>query len=98
MIDIKYVSAVRWDEKLGTRLKTLRGKTSRRELALRTQSKGNGVSHQYIQQLEQPQIFAKRLKTSENLTVSFEVVQVLCEALGVDISDLFDSAKITVTP
>lgn len=96
MIDIRYVAAIRWDEDLAKRLRSLRGKLSRRALAQKTQELGRGVSHQYIQQLEQPSIFTERLKSTDSLTVSFDVVEVMCKALNADLAELFDSVKVSV--
>jgi len=99
MIDVEYIDKIKWDAELGDRLKHLRGNTSRRELADRTNALGRRVAHQYIQQLEQPNFSINRLK-SNHLTVSLDVVQVLAEALEVELTDVFTkSAKIsTVSP
>jgi DNA polymerase III delta subunit len=88
MLDLKYIDRVKWDDDLAKRLKRLRNKTSRSTLASKTTELGHRVAPQYIQQLEQPSLFSHRLK-SKNLTVSLDVVQVLCEALGADLTDIF---------
>lgn len=94
MIDLEYVDKIKWTDELGGRLQRLRSDTSRRELANKTKELGHRVAHQYIQQLEQPSLFTQRLK-SNHLTVSLEVVQVLCKALNADLTDIFTkSAKI----
>lgn len=93
MIDIEHIATLKWTQKQASKLLDLRGKMSRRELAEKTEELGTRIAHQYIQQLEQPHIFTKRLK-SENLTVSREVVEVICKALEADITDFFNSAKI----
>lgn len=94
MLDLKYIDRIKWDEDLGKRLQELRRETSRRALADRTTELGHRVAHQYIQQLEQPNLFTHRLK-SNRLTVSLDVVQVLCKALGGDLTDIFtESVKI----
>lgn len=92
MVDIQHIATLKWTEEQGFKLLSLRGKMSRRELAEKTEELGTGIARQYIQQLEQPHMFIKRIK-SDYLTVSIEVVQVLCEALEVDITDFFNSAK-----
>lgn len=92
MIYTEHIATLKWTQEQASKLLYLRGKMSRRELAQRTEELGTRIAHQYIQQLEQPHMFTKRLK-SENLTVSIEVVQVLCQALEVDITDFFNSAK-----
>jgi DNA polymerase III delta subunit len=66
---------------------------SRRQLTQKTEELGLRIAHQYIQQLEQPHLFTKRLK-SNTLTVSVEIVNVLCAALGTDFTDFFNSIKI----
>lgn len=96
MLDLKYIDTVRWDKELGQRLQALRGNMSRRKLAEKSEELGNKVSHQYIQQLEQPEVFIQR-KNALYLTVSIDIIKTLCTALGAEVYDLFDSAKITVT-
>jgi hypothetical protein len=94
MIDLEYVDKIKWNDDLGARLQALRNEISRRELSNRTEELGHRVAHQYIQQLEQPSLFTHRLKSS-HLTVSLDVVQVLCKALGADLTDIFTrSAKV----
>lgn len=94
MIDIEYIDKIKWNDELGQRLQLLRSNVSRRELASKTKDLGHRVAHQYIQQLEQPSLFTARLK-SDYLTVSLDVVQVLCHALGADLTDIFvKSAKV----
>ena len=92
MIDIEHIATFKWTQEQASKLSDLRGKMSRRELAQKTEELGTRIAHQYIQQLEQPHVFTKRIKR-DNLTVSIEVVQVLCRALKVDITDFFNSAK-----
>ncbi len=93
MIDIEHIATFKWGNAQATRLAELRGSMSRRQLEQKTIDLGLKVAHQYIQQLEQPDYYANRLK-SGTLTVSIEVVNVLCQALGADITDFFDTAKI----
>ncbi|MEM6399173.1 MAG: helix-turn-helix transcriptional regulator [Cyanobacteria bacterium P01_D01_bin.116] len=92
MIDVQHIATLKWTQEQASKLLYLRGKMSRRELAEKTEQLGTGIARQYIQQLEQPHMFIKRIK-SDYLTVSVEVVQVLCQALEVDITDFFNSAK-----
>ena len=92
MTDIEHIATFKWTQEQASKLSDLRGKMSRRELAQKTEELGTRIAHQYIQQLEQPHVFTKRIKR-DNLTVSIEVVQVLCKALKVDITDFFNSAK-----
>ncbi|WP_460204406.1 helix-turn-helix domain-containing protein [Scytonema sp. NUACC21] len=93
MINIEHIATLRWTDTQAQKLLSLRGKMSRRVLEQKTEELGLKVTHQYIQQLEQPHLFTKRLK-SDTLTVSVEVVNILCTALGTDIIDFFNSAKI----
>lgn len=93
MIDIEHIATFRWTTEQASKLQSLRGNMSRRELSLKTQELGLRVAHQYIQQLEQPHLFTKRIK-SGTLTVSIELLNVLCTALGTDVTDFFNSAKI----
>ncbi|RUT03487.1 hypothetical protein DSM106972_051260 [Dulcicalothrix desertica PCC 7102] len=93
MIDIDHIYSLKWTSQQALTLQALRGEMSRRYLSEVTENLGHKITHQYIQQLEQPHIFVRRLK-SDNLTVSVEVVQVLCKAFKVDISAFFNSAKI----
>jgi hypothetical protein len=94
MIALRYVDRIRWDAELGARLMYLRGKVSRRELSNRTEKLGYKVTHQYIQQIEYPDRFTARVK-SGYLTVSLEILEVICKALDINISDVFaQSAKV----
>ncbi|MBD2497893.1 XRE family transcriptional regulator [Nostoc sp. FACHB-280] len=93
MIDIEHIATFKWGNFQAEKLAQLRGNMSRRQLEQKTVELGQKVAHQYIQQLEQPDYYATRLK-SGTLTVSTEVVNVLCQALNADITDFFDTAKI----
>ncbi|MCC5670372.1 hypothetical protein LC653_42965 [Nostoc sp. CHAB 5784] len=93
MIDIEHIATFKWGNKQAQKLTELRGNIPRRQLEQKTTDLGLKVAHQYIQQLEQPDYYATRLK-SGTITVSVEVVNVLCEALNADITDFFDTAKI----
>lgn len=52
MISLDCVSRVKWNKDLGSKIKTLRGKTSRRQFAENLMAKGVQCSHQYIQVVE----------------------------------------------
>ncbi|NEP58455.1 MAG: hypothetical protein F6K31_15805 [Symploca sp. SIO2G7] len=97
MIHENHVAAIKWSDELGKRLETLRGEISLRQLEKRTEEIGDKVSFQYIQQLEQPVLFTKRTKKGY-VSVSIDVLKTLCVALGTDIFDLLDSAKIKIAP
>ncbi|RAM47941.1 MAG: hypothetical protein C6Y22_30620 [Hapalosiphonaceae cyanobacterium JJU2] len=93
MIDIQHVATLKWGEAQARKLTELRGSTPRRQLEQKTTELGLKVAHQYIQQLEQPEYYANRLK-SKTLTVSVDVVNILCKALNVDISYFFTIGQI----
>ncbi len=93
MIDVEHIATLKWTEDQAQKLLAMRGKMSRRQLEEKTEELGLKVAHQYIQQLEQPHLFTKRLK-SDTLTVSVEVIKILCAALETNITDFFNSAKI----
>lgn len=93
MIDIEHIATFKWGNTQAKKLTELRGSMSRRQLENKTVELGLKVAHQYVQQLEQPDYYATRLK-SGTLTVSTEVINVLCLALNADITDFFDTAKI----
>jgi transcriptional regulator with XRE-family HTH domain len=78
MIPANYVSALKWDKQLGERLKSLRGRVTRRELALKVQESGQRCSHQYIQKLE--------IGSAES--VSLDIVQAICSALEITLGHL----------
>lgn len=82
MIPSHYVSQLKWDIELGGRLKSIRGKLPRRELAIKVQESGQKCSHQYIQKLE--------MGTADS--VSLEIIEAICAALEVKIGRLIDSA------
>jgi DNA-binding Xre family transcriptional regulator len=96
MVDLQHVASFRWTEAQAAKLTAIRGKMSRRQLEQKTIEIGKKVTHQYIEQLERPEYYVGRLKNGDALTVSIEVVQVLCQALEVDISEFFNTANITV--
>jgi hypothetical protein len=92
MIDVKHVATLKWEYTQSNKLNELRGFMPRRQLEQKTIELGLKVSHQYIQQLEQPENHVARLK-SKTLTVSIDVVKVLCEALDADIDYFFTSSQ-----
>jgi DNA-binding Xre family transcriptional regulator len=78
MVPVQYISHLRWDKELGERLKALRGKIPRRELATRVQEHGQDCSHQYIQKLEM----------GNAGSVSLEIIQAICDVLEVKLGQL----------
>jgi len=93
MIDIEHIATLKWSNIQAQKLTDLRGDMSRRQLEQKTVELGLKVAHQYIQQLEQPDYYATRLK-SGTITVSVEVINILCEALNAKIDDFFTAGKI----
>ncbi len=90
MLELDIIASVEWNPDLGTRLKAMRGKVSRRALAAKVQEDyGYKVSQQYIQLLEHPAMNEKAPST-----VSFKLLRYLTQALGRDIYELFNSPKI----
>lgn len=78
MIPLQYVSQIRWDSDLGERLRYLRGKLSRRELAIKVQEQGQACTHQYIQKMED----------GKAGSVSLEIIQAICDVLEVKLGQL----------
>ncbi|MCC5641113.1 hypothetical protein LC593_35890 [Nostoc sp. CHAB 5844] len=94
MIDVEHVATLKWGTIQAKKLTQLRGFMPRRLLEEKTVELGLRVSHQYIQQLEQPENYVKKLK-SKTLTVSVDVVNVLCEALDANIDYFFSTSQIS---
>lgn len=78
MIPLEYVARLAWNEDLGRRLKTLRGKTSRRILAERIKARNVGCSHQGIQQIE----------LGQWETVDLALILIICEEIGASLNQL----------
>ena len=78
LIPLKYVSDVRWTQEMGHNLKSLRGKTSRRELSEKLKTIGYSCSHQNIQRIEDG--VAK--------TVPYELIVSISQALDIEISKI----------
>jgi hypothetical protein len=93
MIDVKYIYRVRRYSELGEHLRTLRGKTSRRELSDKTSALGRRVPREYIQYLENSDLSTDHLK-GDHLSVSLDVIQVLAKALEVELTDIFTKLAI----
>jgi hypothetical protein len=89
MIGVDHIASVKWTPELGEKLQVLRGKVSRRELDEKTTVLGLRVAASYIQQIEQPERQLTRLK-QPYVNVSWDVVMIICKALNIDYSELFD--------
>jgi transcriptional regulator with XRE-family HTH domain len=88
MIDLNLINTVVWQESSAKKLRAMRGKLSRRELVERVRENGYEVSQQYIQLIENPAL----PKAPQN--VSFQLLRNICQVLGRDVQELFDSPKI----
>ena len=93
MIDVKYIDRVIWGSELGEHLRALRGKTSRRKLSDKTSALGRRVPREYIQYLENSDLSTDHLK-GDHLSVSLDVIQVLANALEVELTDIFTKSAI----
>jgi DNA topoisomerase VI subunit A len=90
MLELDAIASVEWTPELGQKLKSIRGKVSRRALAAKGMDMYDyKVSQQYIQLLEHPEGNEKAPSTA-----SFRLLRYLTEALDSDIYELFDSPKI----
>lgn len=99
-VDLRLVATFHWNESLGNRLRYLREAKgfSRKALSTETQKTGKAVSESYIQQLETPHLFAGKERRGESLTVSKDVLNRICEAMNIDVTDLLPSAKLFLPP
>ncbi|MFN6562868.1 MAG: helix-turn-helix domain-containing protein [Nostoc sp. ChiSLP01] len=70
----------------GTVLKRLRGKKSRQTLADEIAARGGECSHQNL----------KKLEYGESESVSLKVLEAICTALEISISDFLSIAEITI--
>lgn len=84
MIPLEYVARLSWNKGLGVRLKRLRGKTSRRELAERLKTTGHECSHQNIQKIED----------GHALTVPLDLVLAICEILNISLGEVLPIAHL----
>ncbi len=90
MLSLDAIASVEWSPELGEKLKSMRGKVSRRALAAKVMSMYDyKVSQQYIQLLEHS---AGNEKAPS--TVSFKLLRYLTAALDSDIYEFFDSPEI----
>ncbi|WP_414573237.1 helix-turn-helix transcriptional regulator [Nostoc sp. CCY 9925] len=78
LVDLSYISRFAWDEKMGKRLRELRGKMSREELATKA-----GCSRQFIQNLE----WGNTSNRPES--IDKEDALAICNAIGIPIWQLF---------
>lgn len=86
-IPIEYVARITWTVELGRKIKTLRGKTSRREFTANMKAAGYEISHQYLQYLEDGKVDALPLTTLIGM----------CKALGVELGQILPVVEIAQT-
>ncbi|MFN6571772.1 helix-turn-helix transcriptional regulator [Dendronalium sp. ChiSLP03b] len=84
-IYIEDVVSVAWNKDRGTVLKRLRGKKSRQKLADEIATRGGECSHQNL----------KKLEYGESESVSLKVLEAICTALEISISNFLSTVKVT---
>jgi DNA-binding XRE family transcriptional regulator len=84
-IDVSPIATFKWNEDNAHKLRELREKSgySRRKL-----SEEVGVSATYIHQLETPHLFVNKPGKPKEITVSTDILQKLCTALGGEVASL----------
>jgi hypothetical protein len=89
-IDLNEIATVNWNEERGERLRRIRGSHSMQSLVDLIKEKYNySTTKQYIQMLERPH------SPKASKTVSFTLLRYICEVVGADVRDLYDSPKIS---
>ena len=84
MIPLRYIARLHWDKDLGAKLKALRGGVTRRSFAEKIKTNGAGLSHQYLQELEE----------GKPESISVELLEKVCNALEVSIGEFYPALKI----
>jgi DNA-binding Xre family transcriptional regulator len=79
------VVSVVWNQDKGTVLKRLRGKKSRQKLADEIAAKGGECSHQNL----------KKLEYGESESVSLKVLEAICTALEISVSNFLSTVEVT---
>ncbi|MBD2200683.1 helix-turn-helix transcriptional regulator [Calothrix anomala FACHB-343] len=79
------VVAVAWNQDKGMLLKRLRGKKSRQKLADEIAARGGECSHQNL----------KKLEYGESESVSIKVLEAICAALNISLSDFLSTVEVT---
>lgn len=85
MVPLTDVAFFHWDKDKGSRVKRLRGKVSRRELAEKLRAIGCQCSHQYLQKIED----------GAAETVAAPIVSAICETLGVGLSEIIPTIAVS---
>ncbi|MCG6138172.1 MAG: helix-turn-helix transcriptional regulator [Nostoc sp. LLA-1] len=84
-IYIEDVVSVVWNKDRGTVLKQLRGKKSRQKLADEIAARGGECSHQNL----------KKLEYGESESVSLKVLEAICTALEISVSNFLSTVEVT---
>lgn len=87
MVPLSCVSRLKWNSELGEKLKSLRGKTSRRELAEKLKEDGHPLSHQSLQKYEEGRADS----------ISPELLNALCDALNIDLDEFLPYIWLSVS-
>jgi DNA-binding Xre family transcriptional regulator len=82
-VDVSPIAAFKWNEENAQRLRKLRDDAGLSRKAL---SEAVGMSTAYIQQLEAPHLFINKPKKPQQMTVSIEILQKICDVLNGDIT------------
>ena len=85
MVPLIDVAFFHWDKDKGARMKRLRGKVSRRELAVKLRAAGCQCSHQYLQKIESG--------TAE--AVAAPIVAAICETLGATLAEIIPTMTVS---
>ncbi|RAM49097.1 MAG: hypothetical protein C6Y22_24630 [Hapalosiphonaceae cyanobacterium JJU2] len=89
-IDLNEIATVNWNKERGEKLRCIRGKHSMQSLVDLIKQKYNySTTKQYIQMLERP------VSPKASKTVSFALLRYICDVVGADVRDLYDSPKIS---
>ncbi len=79
------VVSVAWNKDKAQLLKRLRGKKSRQKLVDEIAAIGGECSHQNL----------KKLEYGESESVSLKVLEAICTALGISVSDFLSTVEVT---
>ncbi|BAY35698.1 hypothetical protein NIES2111_00140 [Nostoc sp. NIES-2111] len=79
------VVSVVWNQDRGIILKRLRGKKSRQKLADEIAARGGECSHQNL----------KKLEYGESESVSLKVLEAICTALEISVSNFLSTVEVT---
>lgn len=92
IVDKELISSIRWNKKLGTKLKTMRGKESMQSLAARA-----GCVYQLIQHLERGE-YPNSAHKNTPPSISMEKLEGICGALNISIEDFLECPSVKIPP